>query len=483
MKTADFQVICVHSCGLDAAFPVLAGFSGGADSLALLILLKKAGYRVYAAHFNHHLREQADQDEFSARKLAGALNIPFISGSSDVQALVREQKMSVEEAARQARYQWLLKQADACQAQVVVVAHTADDQVETVLMHFLRGSGLDGLTGMSYRQVFAQWDQRIPIARPLLTLWRSETEAICHENGLKPVMDESNLSARYFRNRIRLELIPYLRTYNPQVKGHILQTAQILSEDQSILSAIKEKAWQDCYRQSTPDWVALSLEALMAQPEGLRRTVLRQGLMKLKPDIRDIDYALTGRLSHFIWHHPRSGEMHLAGNLWIQKSRDQVIFWIGKPGLIENFPQLQSEGELTLSLPGTAGFSGWKLEAHEVDLLTAREAILQGQFRYQVWLDKDRLDFPLVVRAGFPGDRVSPLGMGGKTQKLSDFFINHKIPRQARKNWPLIINGQSIIWVTGLGISELVAITAKTQRVVQLSLQSPSHLPDGSTYC
>jgi tRNA(Ile)-lysidine synthase len=483
MKMADFQAICVKSCGLDPSFQVLAGFSGGADSLALLILLKNAGYRVVAAHFNHHLRQEADLDEICARQLAADLEIPFLSGGADVQVLACEHKQSVEEAARQARYQWLLKQAETRQAQAVAVAHTADDQVETVLMHLLRGSGLDGLTGMPYRQIFPLWNQRIPIARPLLTTWRSETEAICRESGLEPVMDESNLSARYFRNRIRLELIPFLQTYNTQVKGHIRQTAQILSEDQSILNTVKERAWLDCYRQRTPGWIAWNLESLAAQPEGLRRYIFRRGLTELKPGIRDIDYSLTERLSNFIFQISRSGEMHLAGNLWIQKCAGQVILWDGKPGFIGLYPQLETDYGLSLSLVDIVEFSGWKLETREEDLLTAREAIQQGRLQNQVWLDIDCLNFPLVVRAGHPGERISLLGMGGKTQKLSDYYINHKIPRQAREKWPLIVSGQSIVWVTGFGISESAAITERTRRVVRISLQSPHHLPNGSTYC
>lgn len=482
MQWDEFKSICEQQCELDPSRLVLVAYSGGTDSLALLISLKKVGYQVAAAHFNHHLRQAADLDEQTAKTTAKALGIPFFAGGGDVQAMAVEHKLSVEEAARQSRYQWLLEQAEACQAQAVAVAHTADDQVETVLMHLLRGTGLDGLTGMSFRQVFPVWHSPVPVVRPLLKAWRADTEAICREAGLVPVQDESNLSPRYFRNRIRLELIPYLQDYSPQIKSHILQTSQILSEEQIILNAVKEKAWQECLDKQTARWISLRLANLTALQEGLRRSVLRRGLLELEPQIRDIDFALTERLSDFVFHSSRSGEMHLTGELWIQKTANQLFLWKGKPGLAVFHPQVPNREAFKLPLPGRLSFPDWEVAVREDDLVTAREAIQQGRMVDQVWLDAESLSFPLEVRCAFPGERISPLGMDGKTQKLSDYWINHKIPRQARQRWPLIVSGQSIVWVVGLGISETASITARTQRVVQISLHFPSHQPAGLTY-
>lgn len=480
MQPKDLKFILTQRCGLDLSLPVIAGFSGGADSLALIISLKDAGMRVTAAHFNHHLRPEADRDAQMAGEMAARLAIPFLCGGGDVPAMVREMKISVEEAARQARYTWLLDQAHQNGAQAVAVAHTADDQVETVLMHLLRGSGLDGLTGMPYRQIFSLWNANIPIVRPLLSFWRADTEAICQAVGIQPVMDESNLSTRYFRNRIRHELVPKLQEYNPQVKNHLLQTAQILSEEKEILEEVKEKAWQECRVRKNGNWLSFYAPMLESLPESTRRLVLRRGLLELEPALRDIDFSRTEMMSDFVIHSTRSGEAHLFGNFWAQKQGNEVYLWKGKPGLRVFHPQLDPDQRMWLPLPGSMDFSGWRLEASEVDIEAARAKIRENQSDDTVWLDADRLNFPLSIRAYNPGDRVMPLGMHGKTQKISDYFTNRKIPRQARKGWPLLSNGSDIIWVVGQGISEFAAITPQTRRVVQISLQYLSPRPDGS---
>jgi tRNA(Ile)-lysidine synthase len=473
-----FRTLCLDQCGLNLNKGILAAFSGGADSLSLLICLKMAGFTVTAAHFNHHLRAEADLDEKAASTLAARLGIAFISGGADVPAVIREQKLSVEEAARQCRYTWLLEQAEKLTLQAVAIGHTADDQVETVLMHLLRGSGLDGLTGMPYRQVFPQWHSTIPVVRPLLDTWRNETEDICLEAGLDPVQDASNQSTRYFRNRIRLELVPYLREYNPQAKQHLWQTARILSEEQALLQTVKDKAWDDCFDSRAERWISLRLQALSTLPVSLCKALLRRGLLELAPGLRDIDYEITGRLVEFIHLGTHSGELHLFNDLWVNKSTDLFTIWIGKPGLREFFPQLEGSMEYRLDKPGRLIFPDWELKIEE----DSRDSIpsIKGQPGKEnpVWLDAGKLEFPLILRVVKLGERIAPLGMGGKSQKLSDYFINRKVPRQARENWPLVVSGQQVIWVVGLGISGTAAITPETRQVLRLSFRQTVRRPD-----
>ena len=479
MNFETFRACCVDQCRLDPGRGVLAAFSGGADSLSLLISLKQAGFTVTAAHFNHHLREEAGRDEQAAAGLAKRLGIPFISGGADVPAVVRDQKLSVEEAARQCRYTWLLKQAEALAVQAVAIGHTADDQVETILMHLLRGSGLDGLTGMPYRQIFPLWNAAIPVVRPLLDTWREETEAICREAGLEPVQDASNLSPRFFRNRIRLELVPYLQEYNPRAKQHLWQTASILSEEQSVLQAVKEKAWLDCFESRSDRWLSLRLPQLTGLHDSLRKTVLRRGLLELQPGLRDIDFDITGRLVEFTSRITRSGEMHLFNDLWVNQTSDRLTIWVGRPGLREFFPHLEPGSQYIMNQPELLQTPDWNMEVIEVPM---ESAALTGECdsgEYLVRLDAGKAVFPLVIRGLVSGERISPLGMDGKTQKLSDYFINHKIPRQARQNWPLVVSGDQVVWIPGLGISEAAAVTPQTRRVLRLSLRLKSHRPDG----
>jgi tRNA(Ile)-lysidine synthase len=469
----------MEKCRLDPGKGILAAFSGGADSLSLLICLKAAGFAVTAAHFNHHLRTEANRDEQSASILAARLDIPFISGGADVPAVIRDQKLSVEEAARYCRYSWLLEQAEALSMQAVAIGHTADDQVETVLMHLLRGSGLDGLTGMSYRQIFPLWNKSIPIVRPLLDTWREETEAICREAGLEPVQDASNQSTRYFRNRIRLDLVPYLKEYNPQAKQHLWQTARILAEEQALLQTVKEKAWGSCFDSQAEHWIALKFPVLASMPESLQKFVLRRGLLELEPGLRDIDFEITGRLTGFVNQSTRSGEMHIFNDLWINRSAERLTFWKGRPGLAGFYPQIEPARQYQPDVPGRLIFPDWELVIETISASSALSVEHYDESENSASLDAEKLTFPLIVRGMRPGERIAPLGMSGKSQKLSDYFINRKVPSQARANWPLVVSGDQVVWVPGMGISETAAVTPGTGQVLRLCLRQTVLRPDG----
>jgi tRNA(Ile)-lysidine synthase len=252
------EAILVNQCGLDPARPVLAGVSGGPDSLCLLGILQEAGYRVIVAHFNHQLRPEADLEAASVSERAKRLGLPFVSDSADVRSYAEQQSLSLEEAARILRYRFLFAAAREQAAQAVAVGHTADDQVETVLMHFLRGAGLSGLKGMEYRTILPVFDPQIPLVRPLLALWRGETEAYCREHDLEPHFDASNADTMYFRNRLRYALIPELEKYNPRIKESLLRSAQALQSDYAALQEGVESAWKNIVIEKGEDWVTFA---------------------------------------------------------------------------------------------------------------------------------------------------------------------------------------------------------------------------------
>jgi tRNA(Ile)-lysidine synthase len=207
-----FESILREECKLDKDQPILVGVSGGPDSLCLLSRLHEAGWRVIAAHFNHHLRTEAAEEAAAVEELAARMQVAFVGGAADVRQYAAERKLSIEAAARDLRYRFLFEQARRDAAQAVAVGHTADDQVETVLMHFLRGAGLNGLKGMQYRSFLREYDVALPLVRPLLDMWRADTAAYCVEHGLSPHYDASNESTDFLRNRLRNELIPLLET-------------------------------------------------------------------------------------------------------------------------------------------------------------------------------------------------------------------------------------------------------------------------------
>jgi len=235
-------------CNLIPDRPILVGVSGGADSLCLMETLHQAGYPLVVAHFDHQLRSGSEGEVNALKKIVAGKKITFVSERGDVRVFASEEGMSIEEAARTLRYRFLFKQARAHKAQAVAVGHTADDQVETVLMHFLRGAGLTGLKGMSYRSQFPTFDKDVPLVRPLLDVWREEIVAHCAANDLQTFHDPSNDSLEFQRNRIRHQLIPQLENYNPRFREAVLRTARSLTDDHSALSEVLDAAWIECVK-------------------------------------------------------------------------------------------------------------------------------------------------------------------------------------------------------------------------------------------
>jgi tRNA(Ile)-lysidine synthase len=242
MDLERIRSLLESECGLQSEKPVLVGVSGGPDSLCLADVLESLGYSLVIAHFNHQLRPQAGDDARVVEEFAGKRGIPFVLGSEKVGEFAESHHLSLEEAARICRYRFLFSQAEAAGAQAVAVAHNADDQVETVLMHLLRGSGLSGLRGMPYRSLTTEWSSTIPLVRPLLGVWREEINEYCAVRQLQPVTDLSNQDTTFYRNRLRHELVPYLQHYNPQAKERIWKMANVLAADYEVLEAQVEAA-------------------------------------------------------------------------------------------------------------------------------------------------------------------------------------------------------------------------------------------------
>src|SRR5512134_1406136 len=287
----NIQSILQDRCGLRREQPVIAGVSGGPDSLCLMSVLRRAGYHVIVAHFNHKLRPDADADANVVEQTAARLNLASVVENGDVREFADAGKLSIEEAARIMRYRFLMEQAHRFKAQAVAVGHTADDQVETVLMHFIRGAGLDGLKGMSYRTVIKMFDPEIPVVRPLLDTWREETVVYCAANGFRPRHDPSNASLDFFRNRLRHLLIPTLESYNPRFRDVIWRTSRSLAGDYEILSNVLDEAWKACVVQENAGFIAFDGAALAEQPIGLQRHLVRRAIERIQPDDADVGYA------------------------------------------------------------------------------------------------------------------------------------------------------------------------------------------------
>jgi tRNA(Ile)-lysidine synthase len=473
MMFEQIPTILQKDCSLKPGCPILAGVSGGPDSLCLAVLLQRSGYPVIVAHYNHHLRPEAGDDARFVAEFAEANGMRCVGSGADVAEYAEIHSLSIEEAARQLRYQYLFAQAQLWRCQAVAVGHTADDQVETVLMHLLRGSGLAGLRGMVYRSLPNTWSAEVPLVRPLLGIWRSEILDFCAANGLQPVQDASNLERFYFRNRLRLDLLPILESYNPRFRPALWRMANILGADYEVLEGQAEAAWQECQRAVGEGYICLGRSALLAQPLGIQRAVIRRAVALLRPGIRDIDFAVVDRATDFIASPPETNQADLFAGLKI--ALEGELLWLRRveadlPGV--QWPQLLPGQEFELEIPGNHDLSdGWQFVCELLDdPADARRQAQANADPFQAWFDLDSLSLPLLVRGRRAGDTLSPLGMGGHSLKLSDFMINCKVPRRARARWPLVVSGNHIAWVPGFRLAHPFRLKVVSLRVIHLSL-------------
>lgn len=468
-QTTDF----IRRLALPAGVAILVGVSGGPDSLVLLDVLRRLEQPVIAAHFDHHLRPESAREAVFVAEFASRHGLKFAAGEADTLGFARRMGLSIEEAARILRYQFLFRSAQEIGAPAVAVAHSADDQVETVLMHLLRGAGLAGLRGMEAVSLPNEWSQTIALLRPLLGTRREEILVYCQAHDLHPVEDASNQETKYYRNRIRHELVPLLESYNPAARRLLWQTAESLAQDYQVISQQVEKALPAVVTQQGDGLLGISSGELALLLPGLQRHVWRRLVGMLLPGLRDVSYDVVLRALAFAAQ-PDLPQIDLTGGLRLLREGD--FLWLVKEGSeLPDYPgpQLALGEQLTLTLPGEVQLQpGWVLSAQLVPAAQARQQAEHNRDVFQAWLDADLLKPPVLLRARLPGDRITPLGMGGQSLKISDLMINHKLPRRARQNWLLVVSAGEIVWAPGLCLSHHARLQAGTEHAVHLRIHT-----------
>ena len=470
---------------------VLAAVSGGPDSTALLFILSRLApsldLSLTAAHFDHGLRgpsaarHERSYVEAFCRRLGVALRV----GAGDTRAHARAHGLSREEAARELRYAFLAEAAAAAGCTVVATGHTADDQVETVLLHIVRGSGLAGLAGMTVRGPWPLVGRGgLDVARPLLCLRRQETARYCQEEGLEPIADPSNVSPAFLRNRVRLELLPLLRQYNSRVDSALLRLAEAARAD---LAVVEGMAAVILSPGGGGQAVVLSRGRLSGLPEGLQRHAFRLAVRRLLGDLRDlhgghIDALLAG-LERGVGYH-----LDLPRGLRFDVGYEEAILALeeGEAIAFQPTPAGSAEAsypEAPLTVPGVTSWGPWLIEA---ELTSAgqpacppdRQADQAGAERppadpWQAWLDADVAGEDLRVRSRRPGDRFWPLGLTGE-KKLQDFFVDARLPRAQRDAVPLVCGKPGIVWVVGHRIDGRARVTEISHRLLRLRFRHDS---------
>lgn len=441
---------------------IVTGVSGGPDSTALLHLLYrfKGRYnlRLVCAHLNHKFRPgDAEEDAKYVENFCRERDIPCVIETVDVPRMAALEGLSPEQAGRKARYGLFNRVMREQGFNRITVAHNLDDQVETVLMRLIRGSGVSGLAGIK--------PVRGSIIRPLLEVPRSLIEEYCAKNGLRPVTDKTNFMPVYFRNRIRLELLPYLRDkYNNNIDRAILDMANILREEDDCLSGMAAKKFQDLVSGIGTDRLEFCLKDLSALHTALRRRVLRKGIEHLLGDVDNLELTHIRQVFNLLEAGKTGKRLNLPRGLVAGVEYGRFFLARGEP------EKSSIEATYNLSIPGRTDISeiGGVIDASiiGIDTYNGERDAADGS---RAFLDFEKVGGNLNATGRKEGDRFIPLGMGG-TKKVKDFFIDAKIPKGKRDLTPIIRNKLGIVWVAGYRIDERYKISKDTRQVLRLEL-------------
>ncbi len=448
---------------------LLAGVSGGPDSTCLILILNelkdKLGIKLHVAHLNHGLRgAEAEADAQFVANLAAKLGLPVTIERQDVKAYERARQMSLEEAAREVRYTFFAELALRIGATKVAVGHTLNDHTETVLMHLVRGSGTRGLTGLRPSNLWRSQGKSITVIRPLLEISREETEDYCRNCGLTPRTDTTNLSLSTLRNRLRLELLPLLRQYNPEIKEALSRTAKIASDDIALIDEKTSEVASEV-AQKTGDAVILNREKLSKLPQALKRSLLRWAIEELIGDVREIELTHIEDIMDVL-RKPAGKSINLPRGLTFTNEYGRHILSKDASAL-SPYPPL--EGEFPIKIPGETVIPGWRIKAE----LVSREKVKDTGITDDpsiAYLDADKVGMTLVVRSRRRGDRFQPLGMS-EMKKVGEFMIDAKVSRQMRRGVPIVVSPSQTIWLVGLRIDERVKVSEKTKRILRLRFE------------
>lgn len=416
---------------------ILLAISGGLDSVVLTYLCNQLDLNFALAHCNFNLRgEESDADETFVLELAEDLNTEVFIESFDTENYAKQHKLSTQMAARELRYNWFSELAEQLGFDYILTAHHADDNLETFLINLSRGTGLDGLTGIS--------EINNNIVRPLLSFSRDDIEAYAKENNLKWREDSSNESTKYLRNKLRHEVIPKLKEVNPQFLQNFNKTQEFLQDSKSIIDDRIDDVSEEIFTEVTENEIHFDVSKI-------------QDLSNPKAYLYELlyDYGFTEWNDVLALLDAQSGKQLFSKTHRLVKDRNVLIL-----------TEITSEDTETLSV---------KEEDKQVEtplgILFFDEAdAIFGKRTNVIHVDKDLLKFPLAVRKWKEGDYFYPFGMKGK-KKLSKFFKDEKLSLVAKEKTWLLCSQNEIVWIINQRLDNRFKVTDNTENILKISLQ------------
>lgn len=421
---------------------LIVGVSGGADSVALLSILHKLGYRCIAAHCNFHLRdEESDRDAAFVAELTKAMAIPCFFTDFDTTQYAEAKKVSIEMAARELRYEWFETLRQTHQAQAIAVAHHADDAVETMFLNLVRGTGLKGLTGMRPRNGH--------IVRPLLCCSRQEVENYLSQAEIAFVTDSTNAQNDYKRNKIRNQLLPLLEELNPSVRETLYDTLGRFDATYLLYRRMVEQIKAEAMTIED-NIVIIRISALSGLNQAETSTVLFELLSEYGFHPRQAE-QLTEMLE------AESGKTIFSDSHRLLKNRDTLI--------VEPITESQ-EIHRTIESINDNSLPDWLT----IRRFSAETGFVPSKENDKIQLDADKITFPLTIRSWQTGDRFIPFGMK-QSKKLSDFFTDLKLSKTEKEKILLLLTDEKIAWVIGFRTDNRFRCDATTKEVIEFSLK------------
>ncbi|BBH23328.1 tRNA(Ile)-lysidine synthase [Paenibacillus baekrokdamisoli] len=445
---------------------IVVAISGGPDSTALLHMLHRLApseqIRLVAAHVNHGFRpEESAREAEAVRQLADELGIVYESIILDMPAYIEETGMNAQAAAREKRFAFLHEVAQKHGANRVALAHHADDQAETVLMRILRGTSPSGLSGIAMKRK----EKNVELIRPLLRRNKADILSYCEHFGISFIEDSSNAKRTYLRNKIRLDVLPYLSTFNPQLSQSLVRLADLAAAED--------------------DWIEQETKASF----GRHIMLVSQGCQMTRKAMLDLHVALQRRLIKLILNYVgmetetisfdsvetiRLAAYDSAASTWsldvgsgIRFVREYDMLYFLRPEK-SNSSTISEEGYNYVVTDGVTRLEVLEAEAELLFEVLQPTVAYKPTSKQEALFDTDKLAFPLSVRNRHHGDRMQVLGLNG-TKKVQDMFVDDRIAPSRREKMPLLVDSSgNILWIPGVRRSGIAQINASTKHILRV---------------
>lgn len=447
---------------IDFGESVLVALSGGPDSVCLLHVLyklkKELNINLGAIHINHLLRrDSAYKDEEYVVDLCKSLNVECYVKRININDIAKEKSISLEMAGREQRYKAFEDIKKEFGYDKVAVAHNANDQAETLMMRIMRGTGLEGLTGIRCKRDGG-------IVRPILFLSRDKIEEYCNENKLVPRIDTSNFEKNYNRNKVRLDILPYMKeNFNKDIVETLNRMALLLQSDDEYLQEQSINAYRK-YCVNDENTIKISKKIFSQEKESIFTRVIKIVFKEVSNSHQNFEMKHIYEVVN-LNKKPAGKKINLTNGVIVENSYNDITF--GRDHKVNNFQKIEEIDLLKSDIPKNIDYDVYEVSFQLLDVKNNIEFSNNDLIKY---FDYDKIEEEISIRHRKDGDKIRPLGMVG-SKKIKDIFINLKVPREERDRIPILVFDSKVAWVVGYKVSEEFKTTKDTKKLLKVIFQ------------